>query len=133
MRVVYTDKHKLHATDEVQVEGRPFATEEVPARAEVILSAVQAAQLGPVSAPTDHGLEPILAVHDAGYVDFLRTAYDEFMRTPADYAREALLPATFPARGWSHRPSSLLGRAGYYLFDLSVPIVEPMTVTRYTV
>lgn len=75
MRIVYTPRHQLHATDKVTVEGQPFSSEEVPARAEIISRAGQAARLGPVEAPTDHGLEPLLAVHDADFVGFLRDAY----------------------------------------------------------
>jgi len=65
MHIVYTDRHQLHLTDAILYEGRPFITDEVPARAEIILDAVQTAGLGPTTAPADHGLEPILAVHTA--------------------------------------------------------------------
>lgn len=33
MYIVYTERHKLHATDHVTLEGAPFVLEEVPARA----------------------------------------------------------------------------------------------------
>src|SRR3954466_195123 len=46
---------------------------DVPARADMILAA-----LPPLAPARDFGLEPILAVHDAEYVDFLRTAYDRW-------------------------------------------------------
>ena len=46
MRIIYSDKHQLHDTAHLLYDGRPFATAEVPARAEAILSAVQAAGLG---------------------------------------------------------------------------------------
>ena len=101
MHIIYSTTHQLHATDQVEVEGQPFVTEEVPRRAEILLAAAQAAGLGPVVAPADRGLEPILAVHDAAYVEFLRTAYDRF-QPPSPH--EGLVPWTFATRHSGRRP-----------------------------
>src|SRR4030095_1079881 len=71
----------------------------------------------------DFGLDPILAVHDKGYLDFLASAWTDWLDThPKDPS--TLLPATFALRRHPHRPKSLLGRAGYYIMDLSACIVE---------
>ncbi len=122
MYIVYTERHKLHTTDHVTLEGAPFVLEEVPARAEIILQAVQAANLGAVVAPTDHGLDPILAVHDAGFVEFLRTAYDW---STAFYGKaEPLFPWTFSTRHVGRRPRHLVGLTGYYAFGFGSPILE---------
>ncbi|WP_347709232.1 hypothetical protein [Stakelama marina] len=53
--------------------GALVAYSEAAERAEAIASAVGATEL-----PADHGEAPILAVHDAGYVDFLKTAFDRW-------------------------------------------------------
>lgn len=122
MHTIYTDRHKLHATDQVQVEGHPFITEEVPVRAEIILNAIQTAQLGPVIGPTDHGLEPILAVHDAGFVNFLRSVYAE---SAACFGEAApVFTWTFATRHTGRKPKSLLGLRGYYAFGWGSPILE---------
>jgi acetoin utilization deacetylase AcuC-like enzyme len=122
MHIIYTDQHKQHATDRVWFEGHPFVTEEVPARAEIILRAVQAARLGPVVPPTDHGLEPILAVHDTGFVDFLRTACAQ----SAAYYKQVtpVFASAFPVRHDRHKPKSFLGLAGYFAFSWGTPILE---------
>ncbi len=122
MNTVYTEKHRLHNTDEVLVEGRPFDTEELPARADVILDAVQAAQLGPILPPVDHGLDPVLAVHDAAFVEFVRTAYAE----SAAYFKEAgpVFTWTFATRHQGRRPTSFLALKGYYTFGWGSPILE---------
>lgn len=122
MHIIYTDQHKQHATDDVRFEGHPFVTEEVPARAEIILDAVQAVRLGPVTAPTDHGIEPILAVHDGGFVDSLRTVYAEH----AAYYREngPVFAWTFATRDTRRKPKSFLGLLGYYAFSWGTPILE---------
>jgi acetoin utilization deacetylase AcuC-like enzyme len=124
LHTIYTDRHKLHATDGLLIEGQPTPNYEVPARAEVILNAVQASRLGPVSEPTDHGLDPILAVHDAGFVDFLQNVY---ARNAAYYGESVpFSPETFAPRGFRRKPGprNYWGLAGYYSFGVGSPILE---------
>lgn len=122
MYIVYTDRHRQHAPQAVRFEGYPFITEEVPARVENILNATQAVQLGTVVGPADHGIEPILAVHDEGYIDFLRTIYTEH----AAYFQtsEPVFTWTFATRHNGRKPKSFLGLMGYYASGWGTPIVE---------
>jgi len=53
----------------------------------------------------------------------LQNAYAEWQQEVTDYEKTALLPATFPPLGWRHKPKTLLDRTGYYMTDLSAPIV----------
>jgi acetoin utilization deacetylase AcuC-like enzyme len=125
MKVFYSDAHRQHNPPFELFEGGvrvPYL--ENPERMERILAVLKDQDWVEILAPIDFGLDPILAVHDADYMDFLRTAYDEWTQEETDYEKTALMPATFPPRGCSHKPKSLLGRAGYYMFDLSAPIME---------
>lgn len=126
MNVYYSDTHiQHHPPFEIFDGGEKVANFEVPQRMERILEALRLDGRFEILPPDDFGLDPLLAVHDEGYLAFLETAYDEWMSTPldADYERSALLPATFPpAGGRNHIPKSILGRAGYYMMDLSAPI-----------
>jgi acetoin utilization deacetylase AcuC-like enzyme len=125
MHVYYSNTHRLHNPPfELFDGGQHMPYLENPERVERILSALKDRAWAEIPEPEDFGLDPVLAVHDADYVDFLRTAYQEWTQVKTGYEKKALLPATFPARGWSHRPKSLLGRAGYYMFDLSAPIMD---------
>ena len=124
MQVFYSDNHKLHNPPFELFDGGQRVTYlENPDRMERILSFLRDLDWTEILDPEDFGLDPILAVHDADYVDFLRNAFEEWMQEETTYEKTALLPATFPPRGWPHRPKSILGRAGYYTFDLSAPIV----------
>lgn len=125
MNVYYSDAHfQHHPPFEIFDGGEKVANFEVPQRMERILEALQADGRFTLLPPEDFGLNPILAVHDAGYLAFLKSAFDEWLQEPTGYDRTALLPATFPPAGWrGHIPQSLLGRAGYYMMDLSAPIV----------
>ncbi len=73
--------------------------------------------------PEDFGLDPIYAVHDKDYMDFLASCWTEWLDSEAK-DKSTLLPATFALRRHPQKPTSLLGRAGYYMMDLSACIVE---------
>ncbi|GIK42209.1 MAG: acetylpolyamine amidohydrolase [Chloroflexota bacterium] len=118
--VFYTDMHRLHATDQAHLEGYPLAVDEVPARAEIILQALEAAQLGEITAPVDQGLEPILAVHPADFLEFLQSAYAESARQPKG---SRLFPDTFATRHTGSKPRTFPGLKGYYAFDPYSPIL----------
>jgi acetoin utilization deacetylase AcuC-like enzyme len=122
MHVIYTERHKLHATGDLFVEGVPLGSFEVPARAEVLLQAVQSAGLGTAMEPVDHGLAPILAVHDGDFVEFLRTARHE---GAGEQGRALpLVPWTFANRRAVRRPRAMRGLLGYYAFGWGSPILE---------
>jgi len=126
VKVFYSDVHFQHNPPfEIFDGGEKLPNFEVPERAQRILSALHQTSWAEILAPQNFGLEPLRAVHEAGYLDFLRSAYDEWQLSAidADYPKTALLPATFPPAGWRRKPSSLLGLAGYYMMDLSAPIV----------
>jgi acetoin utilization deacetylase AcuC-like enzyme len=123
MNVYYSDLHRLHAPPfEIFDGGEKIAIFEVPERAEKILTALKADARFNILPPEDFGLDPILAVHDAEYIDFLRSAFHEWQSEPTDYEKVALIPATFPPGGWRRKPKGILGRAGYYVMDLAAPI-----------
>lgn len=88
---------------------------DTPARVEVLLAAV-----GPVTAPTDHGMAPILAVHDAGYIDFLQTAHADWRAA----GREGdAFPYVFPIRHRRDLPLERIdARIGRYAYDMGTPI-----------
>ncbi len=122
MYIIYTDRHRLHDTAGQFVDGVPLGGFEVPARAEVLLQAVQSAGLGPVVEPADHGLAPILAVHDADFVEFLRAASHEAAGNQGSAL--PLVPETFAHRHGTHKPRGLRGLLGYYAFGSGSPILE---------
>jgi acetoin utilization deacetylase AcuC-like enzyme len=95
---------------------------ESPARAELILRAVQQAGFE-VSEPREFPLEVLHTVHDAGFVEFLRTAHAAWRAEGRD---GFMLPSAFPARGLRRDrvPSGVSGKMGYYGFDPGTPIVE---------
>lgn len=68
----------------------------------------------------DYGLDPILAVHHAGYVSFLHDVWDRRSEVPG--IGDEILTGHF-ARPHMHRaPQGMLGLVGFYLADTSTPI-----------
>ena len=90
---------------------------DTPARVEALLAAV-----GPITAPTDHGMTPILAVHDADYVAFLRSAHADWRAA----GREGdAFPYVFPIRHRRGLPLERIdARIGRYAYDMGTPIAE---------
>ena len=124
MKVFYSETHRGHYPPfEVFDGGVRVPYLENPDRMDQILNALHNADWADFHEPMDFGLDPILAVHDKDYIDFLASAWIEWLATrPQDSS--TLIPATFALRRQPQKPKSLLGRAGYYIMDLSACIVE---------
>ena len=101
---------------------------ENPDRMDRILSALDKTDWAELVKPIDFGLSPIRAVHDPAYISFLASAWTEWLDSDPEVASapetHAFLPATFALRRHPRVPSTLLGKAGYYMMDLSACIVE---------
>jgi acetoin utilization deacetylase AcuC-like enzyme len=133
MKIYYSDVHTQHNPPfEYFDGGKEMPYLEMPERMQRVLAALQSRAWTEILPPQDYGLEPILTVHDPSYVEFLRTAYDEWLRQENPQAPVALMPATFPPRRWMRKPKSVLGQAGYYQFDLSAPITPGTFPAAYS-
>lgn len=97
----------------------PFET---PRRMEIVLEALARAGLE-VRAPGDYGLEPVKAVHDAGYIEFLANFWPAWQ---AEGRTGEAIPSIWPARTLrSDRiPRSLGGKLGYYALAAETSLCE---------
>jgi acetoin utilization deacetylase AcuC-like enzyme len=124
VKVFYSETHRKHEPPfEVFDGGLRTPYLENPDRMDRILNALGNTDWADVIEPMDFGLDPIIAVHDEDYIHFLASSWTEWVDSkPKDPS--TLLPATFALRRHPQKPASLLGRAGYYMMDLSACIVE---------
>ena len=99
MRVVFSEDHKLRNARTELYGGQLVPPFEAPFRAEWILAAVKEAGFTDVVAPTKHGLETALKVHDAGYLTFLEGAWDRWKAAGyyCNAAETAISPGTWEA------------------------------------
>lgn len=121
MIIVYSDEHRHQAGRSELNDGQLVPCYEKPARADIVRNRVAVAGLGTMVEPDAHGVEPLVRVHDAGYLDFLRTAWGEWLAEHGDWDA---LPLNWPAPGMSRRrvPANIDGKLGYYSFDAGTPI-----------
>jgi acetoin utilization deacetylase AcuC-like enzyme len=132
LKVVYTPAHAGHDPRLETVLGVPIAAREVPERVETIRRALAADDGFEFVAPTDHGLEPVVAVHDPHLVQFLETAWADAQTE--GHANDFLVADTYPSvamfEGMSEavrargEPRAAVGRAGWWGLDTANPIVE---------
>jgi acetoin utilization deacetylase AcuC-like enzyme len=117
MRVFWDERQRLHAPARELHNGGfvPFA--ETPARAEALLAAV-----GPAEAPPDQGEAPLLRVHSADYLDFVKSAHAEWRAAGREgEAAGYVWPVVRRRRLTLERIDAKLGR---YSCDASTPIAE---------
>jgi acetoin utilization deacetylase AcuC-like enzyme len=129
MKIFYSEAHRKHYPPfEVFDGGKRVPYFENPDRMDRILSALKKTVWTEIIAPTDFGLDPILAVHDEDYINFLASCWTEWLASNPEIAaspeQHAFLPASFALRRKTRPTSSLYGRGGYYMMDLSACIVE---------
>jgi acetoin utilization deacetylase AcuC-like enzyme len=127
MRVVASAKHRVLDPPNEVAHGQVAPASDVPARVDVILDALKLAPWVDVSAPRQHGMEPIGRLHDRDLVRFLETAWDEWVATGAT---GPLFPDTImhaglrPEAGPTPEPTDIGARMGYWCFETFTPIVE---------
>lgn len=121
MITIYTDDHHYQNAQLELIDGKLLPPFENPSRAEMVLTQVQQVGLGHVQSPDDFGLDPILRVHDAGFVTFLQSAWDEWVLAHGAYDA---LPLNWATRTMRHDriPEAIDGKLSYYSFDAGTPI-----------
>lgn len=119
----YSPRHAGHHGHGELIGGQLVSGFELPIRAERVRASFERTALGAVREPRDLGIEAILGVHDAAYVEFLRNAWSEWRA----------LGRTHPALGmvWHAglglprvAPRHIEGRLGFYSIDAGCAIVE---------
>ncbi|NYZ14919.1 histone deacetylase family protein [Azospirillum sp. RWY-5-1] len=123
MIILYSDDHRQQAGRAELNDGRLVPCHERPERAEMVLARARQMALGPLRPPSLLDEAPILRVHDKAYVEFLKTAWDQWVVEHGDWDA---LPLNWLAPNMHRRvvPESIDGKLGYYSFDAGTPITE---------
>ncbi|MEL6278027.1 MAG: histone deacetylase family protein [Pseudomonadota bacterium] len=113
MKTIHTETHRKRASKTELFGGELVPPFECPERVDYILQEITKRDLGPVLAPQPHGLGPVLRVHDAAFVSFLQTCWEEWV---AEGYRGEAIPTCWPSRAMplSRPPRDIEGRIGYY-------------------
>ncbi|MBA3877316.1 MAG: hypothetical protein C0498_10320 [Anaerolinea sp.] len=132
MKIVYTPRHLAHDVTHETYLGVAIPANEVAERAERIREVLVADGGFEIVDPSEHGLDPILAVHDPGLVRFVEQAWPQALRE--SIGRTFLVADTYPARamfeGMSEaalarlrEPRAVGGRTGWWGLDSGNPLV----------
>ena len=128
--VTWTDAHRLHGPETAVWVGVPIDADELPERADRIRAALEEAGASVVEAEP-HEDEAILAIHDRGLVDFLRTAWTDWNAAglPQDPGQPDVVGYIFPTPGLlagvqPSVPAALSARTGAWCFDTMTAVGE---------
>lgn len=121
MLIVHSPHHKGHLPASFVVAGNARPHPDTVERVDGLLHGIRAGGHRIIE-PADHGLQYIAQVHQARYLDFLSRAHREWMQLPG--AATAMTPNVHPRRSGAPYPRSIVGRAGYHIYDLAIPIGE---------
>ncbi|MCO4053270.1 MAG: histone deacetylase family protein [Bosea sp.] len=124
MKLFFSPDQLLHRPQQYFRFGKIGAAVENPSRMETLAGSLAGLGLDRVE-PEDHGREPILAVHDAAYLDFLERIWGLWTQLPD--AGPEVLPNIHPYRGAgpdlfrADRPrnTGAIGLAGFHIGDMS--------------
>jgi len=124
MKVFYSTTHFAHCPRYYFPEGSERELfYETPRRAECVLAALWQTGWAEIVPPQDFGLEPILTVHSARYLDYLRTAYSEWeLYSPIE--RQAFIPSSFTVDRQEALAGNVPEQAGFFKMHLQVPITS---------
>ncbi|WP_430445667.1 MAG: histone deacetylase family protein [Pseudomonas piscis] len=120
MRSFFHPEQLLHHPRSYFSRGQMRTPQEVPERARRLVQAVHTLGFA-LEQPQDAGLQPLLAVHGAAYLEFLEQAHRRWKDIPEDWGEEVM------SNIFVREPNALRGvlaQAARYLADGSCPVGE---------
>jgi acetoin utilization deacetylase AcuC-like enzyme len=127
MKIIYSDKHSIHAPKKYFSSGRMQDYPDVVSRMDSVLKALQGTK-HQILETTDHGFEPIYRIHTKQYVDFLTTVYKEWVERGGD--PNGVIPDTYAARldklyqDICLQSDNIFIKAGMFIFDSAAVVAE---------
>lgn len=118
MKIYSHEKQKLHKPKSFYSRGKIHQPQEKPERLTALLKAPEAMGLKVIDAK-EIGMDPILAVHDFGYVEFLKNGYDEWIALEDEVGEEVQTSIYMPYNNFG---LGILAKAAKYQADGSAPI-----------
>jgi acetoin utilization deacetylase AcuC-like enzyme len=124
MQVFYNEHHALHHGRHEMFRGELVPCFEVPQRAEYVLDELRRRGLGRIATAPEVDLAVLARVHAPRYLQFLSTAWDEWVALDPNNAQRDALPSYWPIRTFRSDvlPASFPARMGLFSFDAGSPI-----------
>ena len=122
MKIIYSDKHKLHSPEQEFHRGTLVPPFEGPFRAEWILEGLRQAGFADVMEPDVFDMAVANQVHCPHYLTFLESAHSRWL---AAGLKGDALPNCFAVRRMTQiAPDDIHGALGYYAFAMDSNIMQ---------
>ncbi|MEQ9488154.1 MAG: histone deacetylase family protein [Alphaproteobacteria bacterium] len=122
MKTFYSDDHRLHFPRGELYGGEMVTPFERPPRMDYVLERLKDVGMGDTLEPDAIDMASVGSIHDADYLKFLETAYDEWKA--AGFGGD-VIAASFPARRQRQKvPNYIDGKAGYYALAIETAITK---------
>lgn len=128
MQVFWSEDQLRHQGARFLKAGRLISSPESPARVQSILAALPGPEFS-IAEPGDHGIEPLMRVHPAAFLEFLQSIHLRWVTAFGEDA--AVLPNVLAGGRRTHVPQSPVGALGYYVGDLAAEIRDGTWVASY--
>ena len=126
MKTFYNHLHAQHQGKVEMFRGALVPCFEVPARADHVLAELQRRQLGAVLEPQAFDEVALTAIHSPRYLNFLATAWDQWVALDAANADKDILPSVWPTRTFRTdiEPDNFAAKVGLYSYDAGTPFTR---------
>jgi acetoin utilization deacetylase AcuC-like enzyme len=120
----YNEHHAQHRPRVELHRGQLVPCSEKPERAELVLAEFERRGLGRVVTPHGVPLVSLERIHTPRYLQFLRSAWSQWLALDAANADKDPLPAIWPVRGMRAdvEPEHFFGKLGLYSMDSGSPL-----------
>ena len=126
MKTFYNHLHAQHQGKVEMFRGALVPCFEVPARADHVLAELQRRRLGTIENPHAFDDSALTAIHSPRYLNFLATAWDQWVALDAANADTDILPSVWPTRTLRTdiEPDSFSAKVGLYSSDAGTPFTR---------
>ncbi|MDZ7937375.1 MAG: histone deacetylase family protein [Rhodoferax sp.] len=126
MKTFYNHLHAQHQGKVEMFRGALVPCFEVPARADHVLAELKRRQLGEVLEPLVFDDAALTAIHSPRYLNFLATAWDQWVALDAANADKDILPSVWPTRTFRTdvEPDNFAAKVGLYSYDAGSPFTS---------
>ena len=126
MITFYNHLHAQHQGKFEMFRGALVPCFEVPARADHVLAELHRRKLGTVQNPHAFDDSALASIHSPRYLNFLATAWDQWVALDPAHADKDILPSVWPTRTFRTdvEPDNFAAKVGLYSFDAGTPFTS---------
>ena len=126
MKTFYNHLHAQHQGKVEMFRGALVPCFEVPARADHVLAELKRRQMGTVLEPQVFDDAALTAIHSPRYLNFLATAWDQWVALDPANADKDILPSVWPTRTFRSdiEPDNFAAKVGLYSYDAGSPFTS---------